>query len=130
MDGGKPQIGRGAQLLGVRFGPLDQRNDICPDGDGFVHPGQGGMSVSPSVETLPPHRLPRRLREKYPDRFPDASASNGLHCWRLGTGAFAPERVADRMFLRVDSVRHGLVEPDAKMKAEDYEQALVATRDQ
>jgi hypothetical protein len=51
----------------------------------------------------------------------------------MGEGAFVPERVADRLCLRIDPddpERHGFVEPDAKMKIEDYEAALSATSDQ
>jgi hypothetical protein len=132
IDGDKPQVGRGAQLLGVRIGALEDGNDVCPDDDGFVQPGVGGMSVSPSVDALPPHRLPRRLHKKYPERFPDATAPNGVHCWWMGHGTFVPERVADRLQLRLDPddpQRHGLVEPDDKMKTEEYETALEATRE-
>jgi hypothetical protein len=131
-DGDRPQVGRGAQLLGVRVGPVEQGCDVCPDEEGFIEPGQGGMSVSPSVEAIPTHRLPRRLKKKYPDRFPDATASNEAHCWWMGEGAFAPERVADRLRLRLDPdqpERHGLVEPDDRMKLGDYETALTDTRD-
>jgi hypothetical protein len=133
IDGDKPLVGRGAQHLGVRVFSLAQRDDISPDGDGFVNPGEGGMSVSPSVEALPPHGLPRRLRKKYPERFSEASGPNGVHCWQMGAGEFIPERVADRLRLRLDPddpERHGLVEPDDRMKTEDYEAALAATRDQ
>jgi hypothetical protein len=94
---------------------------------------KGGMSVSPRVEALPPHRQPGRLFKKDPERFPEATGPNGLHCWWMGEGAFTPERVADRLCLRLDPDdpnRHGLVEPDGRMKTEDYEAALGATRDQ
>jgi len=127
-----PQVGRGAALLGVRVGS-GENDDVNPDGDGYLHPGRGGMSVAPSPEALPPHRLPRRLQKKYPERFPDATGPNGVHCWGIGEGAFAPGKVADRLGLRLDPddpARHGLVEPDGKMKIEDYEAALGATRDQ
>jgi hypothetical protein len=70
---------------------------------------------------------------KYPERFPEATGPNGVHCWRMEDDAFAPGRVADRLSLRLDPnnpERHGLVEPDDRMKVEDYETALVATRDQ
>jgi hypothetical protein len=132
IDGDRPQVGRGPLVLGVRVGP-GENDDVNPDAEGYLHPGQGGMSVSPSAEALPPHRLPRRLHKKYPERFPDATAPNGAHCWWMGEGAFVPERVADRLRLRLDPddpERHGLVEPDDKMKTEDYEAALAATRDQ
>jgi hypothetical protein len=132
MDGAGPAVGRGALLLGVRVGP-GENDDINPNVDGCVEPARGGMSVSPSVEALPPHRLPRRLQKKYPQRFPEASGPNGVHCWSMGEGPFVTERVADRLRLRLDPddpERHGLVEPDDRMKTEDYEDALAATRNQ
>jgi hypothetical protein len=132
IDGNRPQVGRGAIVLGVRIGP-GEHDDVNPDGDGFVHPNEGGMSVSPTLEALPPHRLPRRLQKKYPERFPEATAPNGVHCWWMGEGAFAPARVANHLHLRPDldnPERHGLVEPDDRMKVEDYEAALGATCDQ
>jgi hypothetical protein len=87
MEHGVPAIGRGASLLGVRIGSRPE-DDIAPDNEGFVGPGAGGMSVVPSVGALPPHRLPRRLRQIFPDRFPEASGSNALHCWSMGEGPF------------------------------------------
>ncbi len=132
IDGDAPEIGRGPLHLGVRVGP-GENDDINPDGDGCVHPGRGGMSVSPSVDALPPHRLSRRLHNAYPDRFPDASAPNNVRCWSMGKGAFAEDQVAERLSLRLDPddpERHGFVEPDAKMNLVDYEAALAATRDQ
>lgn len=130
-DGDKPKVGRGAILLGVRVGPAEN-DDINPDAEGWVYPGQGGMSVSPSVDALPPHRLPRRLRDAYPERFPDASGPNGMHCWSMGMGAFAEEQLTERLRLRLDPDDpkcHGFVEPDGKMKTADYEAALGATQD-
>jgi hypothetical protein len=132
MDGGGPAVGRGAVLLGVRVGP-GENDDISPDADGFVTPGRGGMSVSPSLDALPPHRVPRRLQKKYPERFPDASAPNGVHCWSMGEGPFTAERVAGGLRLRPDPDHpegHGFVEPDDRMKTADYEAALGATRNQ
>ncbi len=132
IDGDRPRVGRGPICLGVRVGP-GENDDINSDGDGFVYPGRGGMSVSPSVDALPSHRLPRRLRHAYPDRFPDASGPNGLRCWSMGKGAFAEDQVAERLFLRLDPddpEKHGFVERDDKMNLADYEAALGATRDQ
>jgi hypothetical protein len=132
IDGDRPQVGRGATLLGVRVGP-GEHDDINHDENGCVYPGQGGMSVSPSVDALPPHRLPRRLQQKYPERFPEASAPNGVHCWSMGQGAFAAERVGQYLRLRLDPAkpdRHGWVEPDDRMQVEDYEAALAATQGQ
>jgi hypothetical protein len=132
IDGDKPGVGRGAALLGVRVG-AGAYDDVNPDDDGRVQPGQGGMSVSPSIDTLPTNRLPRRLREAYPGRFPDAAGSNRMHCWLLGEGAFDTGSVAERLALRPDPAdpgRHGFVEPDAIMQLADYEAALAATQNQ
>jgi hypothetical protein len=130
MDGTRPQIGRGAALLGVRFGP---NMDVNPDEQGLVGPGEGGMSVSPNPDTLPPHRLPRRLRAIFPTRFRDASGPNALHCWWMGEGPFVPDRIANGLRLRLDPDKpeqHGFVEPDVRMNADEYESALQATRDE
>jgi len=55
-DGGKPAIGPTARTLGARPG------DIEVDAEGMVHPGTGGMSVSPgSPRNLPVHRRPAVL---------------------------------------------------------------------
>jgi hypothetical protein len=132
IDGDKPQVGRGASLLGVRVGDKKD-DDINPDGKGCVQPGQGGMSVSSSLEALPPHRVPRRLKRAYPERFPDADATNQHWCWSFGEGTFEAGRVGDHLCFRPDpedSKRHGFVEPDDTMLLEDYETALAATRDQ
>jgi len=132
IDGDRPEVGRGANLLGVRVGGKET-DDINPDGEGRVQPGRGGMSVSPSIDTLPTHRIPRRLREAYPERFPEATASNRHYCWSLGEGPFQAGRVAERLCFRPDPDnpgRHGFVEPDDTMLLADYEAALAATREQ
>ncbi|MBY0231471.1 MAG: hypothetical protein K2W96_19475 [Gemmataceae bacterium] len=85
-DGDAPRCGADAKSLGARIGPGE---DIEPDEDGAVHPGTGGMSVSPSPGCLPPHRQPKRLRRRFPDRFPDAKGSDEHVCWNNGEGSFA-----------------------------------------
>src|SRR5207247_7711653 len=51
-----PMVGPTARTLGVR---TEGNNiDISPTADGNVLPGTGGMSVSPTVTGLQPHRLP------------------------------------------------------------------------
>jgi hypothetical protein len=109
MENGRPEVGRAGNLLGVRVGPGP--GDDIPEKDGYVEAGTGGMSVSPTLDTLPPHRIPRRLRQKYPERFPDATGSNALHCWFLGDGGFVAGPLADHLALRPDPKapeRHGL----------------------
>lgn len=126
----RPEIGGGAVLLGVRIAP-DPNPDIHPE-EGTVHPGTGGMSVSPSPEALPPHRQPRRLFASDPNRFPEARGPNSLRCWHLGDGAFLAGSVTDALVLRLDPDRpdqHGFVEPASPMLLSLYESALEATLD-
>lgn len=123
----KPETGAGGNLLGVRIG-LHESDDIVEE-DGYVQPGNGDMSVSPSLETLPPHRMPRRLQSP----FPEASGSNQLYCWSMGEGDFFACQVAVGLVLRPDPKapeRHGFVEPERKMMAAVYQVAVAATRDQ
>jgi hypothetical protein len=127
MADGRPEVGRAGNLLGVRVG-AGETDDISEE-DGYVQPSTGGMSVSPSLETLPPHRIPRRLQSRYPE----AIGSNQLHCWSMGEGAFVRGGVADHLVLRPDPEnpeRHGFVEPERKMPVAEYEAAIAATRDQ
>jgi len=48
----------------------------------------------------------------------------------MGSGPFVPERVATGLLLRLDSEKHGIVEPDGPMQLSEYQGALSATRDQ
>jgi hypothetical protein len=132
IQGEFPQVAPDKKALGVLIGPSPQ-DDLDADDQGNVHPGAGGMSVAPTVDLLPMHRVPRRLRTKYPDRFPKAVGSDRYQCWWMGDGPFVAGRVAARLVLRPDPVRpkeHGFVEPDQTMNWSEYEAALAATRDQ
>ena len=132
LDGDRPQVARSKKALGVLFG-AGPDDDIEADAEGNVHPAKGGMSVSPRLENLPMHRVPRRLGKKYPDRFPGATGSNQFWCWWMGEGPFEAGRLAARLVLRPDPdmpKTHGFVEPDQKMGLVEYEDALAATRDQ
>src|SRR4051794_2247045 len=77
MTAEQPELKRGKNHLGVLIGH-GENDDITEEG-GEVQPNAGGMSVSPNLESLPVHRTPRRLREKHPERFPEATGSNNLH---------------------------------------------------
>jgi hypothetical protein len=124
-----PETGRGANQLGVRIGPSEK--DEIAEEDGWVQLNTGGMSVAPTVDKLPTHRIPRRLREKHPDRFPDATGSNQNHCWSMGEGEFIRSAVTERLMLRPDPENvhgHGFVEPHTAMKTEEYEGAITATQ--
>lgn len=118
---GGPQVGRSARKLGVR---VDSGGDIEPNSEGSVSPGVGGMSVAPSLPALPAHRVPKRLRNKRPG----AIGNDGDRVWSHGQGSFADGEVAPHLRLRVDDPAHGLVEPDAPMPLDIYENALSATK--
>jgi hypothetical protein len=127
-DGGQPQVGPSALALGVRV-PPDEHADIDVSADGLVEPRTGGMSVAPAWRLLPVHRIPRRLR----DRFPRAAGKIQLFLWRMGEGPFTEGPFADRLFFRPDPEKpskHGFVEPKARMPVGEYQAALAATRDQ
>ncbi len=118
-----PTIGNGPLDLGVRV-----PTDIQPDFAGNVSPGIGGMSVSPRLTALPPHRVPRRLHPLVP-----RAAGKDFHfVWSMGEGAFAAGTVALGLCLRPDPAndKHGFVEPVAVIAIADYQEALAATRDE
>ena len=123
-DGERPMIGSSATTLGVRV-PAD----IRPDASGDVHPGTGGMSVSPSLRSLrslPARLIPTRLRQI----IPGAAGSNSLFVWSMGERPFASGAVTDQLDLRPDpnNSNHGFVEPGSVMELEVYEKALAATQ--
>ena len=116
-DDGKPQLGRSAKSLGVRV-PAD----IKPDAAGDVHPGTGGMSVSPdSSLNVPNHRRPMAMG--HGSTGPDD----------LGMYAIAKVRVSiGNLTLRPDprrATKHAFVEPNQVMPLMHYEGALGSTRD-
>jgi hypothetical protein len=124
-DKDRPVIGRGPISLGVR---VDGKNpDVSPE-DGFVFPGGGGMSVAPTLRELPEHRIPKRLRHL----VPEARGKDVPFVWRMGDGPFDLAPVAPRLQLRPDrgNIHHGVIEPDERMRLEEYEQALAATQNE
>lgn len=120
-DGG-PQVGDKACQLGVRLDGAHQ--DIAADENGQVHPQTGGMSVNPSFETLPKHRVPRRLRA----RLPGASGNDRNSCFRMNDGPFLGSSLTPQLRLRPNSESHGLVEPAQSMQSADFQRALADTR--
>jgi hypothetical protein len=124
IDSGKPLVANTARGLGVRFG--NGPNDDMPvDERGNVHPGNGGMSVSPAWRDLEHHRIPRRLKHL----MPKATGSNKDACWKMGAGTFEDGLIANGLALEVDSAKHGLVGTVAIVSKETYSLALAATRD-
>jgi hypothetical protein len=127
-DGDRPQVGSSALALGVRL-PPDEHADIDIGADGLVEPRTGGMSVAPAWRLLPVHRIPRRLRV----RFPRAAGKNQLSLWQMGEGPFTEGPFSDRLHFRPDPEKpdkHGFVEPEVKMSAGEYQAALAMTQDQ
>jgi hypothetical protein len=124
---GQPQVGPSALALGVRL-PPDEHADIAVGAEGMVEPRTGGMSVAPAWRRLPVHRIPRRLRA----RFPRAAGRNDVFLRRTGEGPFTEGPLIGRLLFRPDPEKpdaHGFVEPGARMPVGEYQEALAATRD-
>jgi hypothetical protein len=119
-DGNLPMIGDQPRMLGAAS------KDIPVDPAGNVHPGPDGISVAPSLQSLPPYYVPKRLRHL----VPEATGSNTSVVWRHGEGHFVDRSiVAPHLELRIDRSDHGTVAPDATMSLGAYQQALAATRE-
>jgi hypothetical protein len=111
---GLPKLGRSASCLGIRVLRESGRIDI-PVRDGYVDPATGGMSVSPDDW----HHIHPTMLDSLADR-------EGFHVWCLMEHDLGPNLayVADE---RQPAV-HGFVEPVRRMRLEDYEGSLEATR--
>ena len=130
-DGNKPRVGPTAKTLGVRTAADVARGvepDITPDASGKVHPGTGGLSVSPRLVDLPAHRVPKRLQMA----VPNARGDDMLKVWAMGSGSFASGPIAPDLVLRVDPrkpTKHGFIEPERIMDLEECRRAIEATQD-
>ncbi len=118
-DDALPIAGSGATKLGVRV-----PKDIAPNADGEVAPSTGGMSVAPTLGTLPLSLVPARLAHLVPGAY----GNNKDRVWMMGDGPFVSGPVAPKLDLNVDRLDHANVEPDATMPLGDYVGALEATR--
>jgi hypothetical protein len=135
-DGNGPMVGHAQNdTLGVREKVIleDGREvgDVRPI-DGVVQPDTGGMSVSPSVQYLPPHLIPKNLRNHgYPAARRSTSLPNTFP-WHMGEGDFAEGAFCDQLYLRLDvrDDNHGLVEPVTPATLEAYRSAVEATHPQ
>ena len=96
-EGDFPRIGSTSTSLGVRI-----PQDIEPDENRMVGPGGRGMSVSPSMRTLPSIFLPRRLCRDHPDLSKGALGSDNYFVWSMGVGPFVADKVAPGLNLRPD----------------------------
>jgi len=110
-DGGLPPCGSAANQLGVRPG-MHIPNTPAE----LVHPGTGGMSVTPDDPArLPPHVRPRWL-----------GGQGKLPVFQLDFAALAPP-----LGVRLDPKhpeRHAFVEPVSMMTVNEYQAALCSTR--
>ena len=108
--GGAPLVGTGDAMLGARV-PIDIKTDL----DGLVHPGRGGMSVTPDDPArLPPHFRPASL--------------GGFG--KLPVFGVETTKLGDLLFYRPDlkkPTRHGYVEPRTVMAIAAYQVAIAAT---
>jgi hypothetical protein len=127
-DGGRPRIGRSATALGVSIRVEREKilEDIPVDDSRRVSPSTGGMSVAPSWRSLPPYRVPARLRHL----CPKARGRDDVSCWKMGEGDFEDGPLAPGLNFRRDTATHGLVEPAQVVPLDAYEADLAATQDQ
>ena len=128
-----PRIGNDAESLGVRVAEETGGPKDITVTEGRVLPGREGMSVSPSILRLPPHRVPKRFKGLIAEwegrKVP--SGKNELACWQFGDGAFEDGGFAQGLqFLTQPegSPNHGVFSPDAEMPLNQYREALGATR--
>ena len=127
-DGDFPRIGPTSNSLDVRIS-----RDIEPDENDLVKPQGKGMSVSPSMRSIPSILVPRRLCRDRPDLSKAASGSDNQFVWSMGVGPFVAAKVERGLNLRPDQpagAKHGVVEPAEIMHIDSYREALHATREQ
>ena len=115
---GEPASGSSATTLGVRV-PRDIRDDSNQN----VHPGTGGMSVSPRLADLPSFLVPRRLRT----HCTGAAGNDNHHVWRLAQHAFTQGPIEAELYLRPDRPGHGVMEPCRVVPLTDYRAFLDLT---
>jgi len=108
-EDGRPRCGDTGATLGVR------PRDLAVGGDGFVHPGKGGLSITPDDPLL----MPEEFR-------PHALGGIGrLPVFEISEDAFGPS-----LAVRPDAkkpARHAFVEPQLPMPLQDYKRLLCAT---
>ncbi len=118
-EDGFPTVEQTGSGLGVRPG-----FDIDLDFQGNVEVNGKGMSVAPTMRSMPIFRIPKRLR----DKVPGARGSADTFCFRTGTGPFHEGEFAAGLNLVPDSQTHGCVTPAQSVPLGQYESDLAATR--
>jgi len=124
IQDGKPMVGPSKKMLGVKTdGPSP---DIMPDDIGDVTPGNEGMSVSPTFETLPVFLVPDRFSTF---RLGARGKNENIRCWSNGGGDFISGDLNDSLVLFVDRPgEHGVVGPRIKMPLKEFQIHLATTR--
>ena len=126
---GAPVVGSQAKELGVRE-PPSVSADVEIDGRNHVILNGKGMSVAENWRRLLPHLIPKRLKEQ--GLSADASGSNALACWTMGSGPFAAGAVGEALFLTLKpgNVHNGNVAPISSIPLREFQTHLAATRAQ
>jgi hypothetical protein len=85
------------------------------------------MSVSPRLADISVTRVPKRLQRL----VPGARGKNSDRVFRMGEGTFVSAEVSPALTLRPDeghAPRHGVIEPRAGVRVEQFQNALAATQ--
>jgi hypothetical protein len=126
-EDGMPVVGSKSKELGVRV-PPDPNADVDLDGNAHVITNGKGLSVAEHWRFMLGHLVPKRLVPV----CPGATGSNGLTCYKLGTGPFAGAPLNDDLLLVLK--RHdphaGNVVPSRSIPFDQFQAALAATRTQ
>jgi hypothetical protein len=133
IDRDKPMVGASKTTLGVVVASPEamkkkQKPDVTPNEQGEIVPDQSsGMSVSPSLATLPVHLLPPRFRHLNRN----ARGDDRHFCWTMGDGVFQDSNINENLTLFVDNPdKHGLVQPAIQCAADTFQSHIAATVDQ
>jgi len=132
VTGHQPHVAQDKNSLGVCVSepPGDHDDMIVIDGDSVL-PIRQGMSVSPSPDSLPIHRIPRRLKKNLPQHLGVPSGNNKCVCWLAGDGEFRDGLFAASLMFWTEpegSATHGVVGPAKRTTLAGYRQALTATQ--
>lgn len=116
---GRPMLARSPRALGVRVGP---DGDVAPDAAGKVHPGGGGMSVSPcSPWNIPVFRRPIGMGR-------GSSGKPGDRMYALSLESLRKRRELAAIVDAARPFEHAFVEPACATPLNDYERDLAATQ--
>ena len=110
---GLPSIGREFSMLGVRI--AGNHPDVKVLDDGTIKAEAGGMSVF-----IDPRKMPKSLR---PRTLSDKPGESPYPCFKM-----EETKLPRELIFRRDKDFHGLIEPQAQCKLEEYEARLQATR--